>query len=641
MSKAKKESPKKEVLQFNAEVGKVLHLMIHSLYTNKDIFLRELLSNASDACDKLRYEALTNTDLLKDDAELKVTISADEEAKTLTIADNGIGMSREELVENLGTVAKSGTQAFAENMTGDATKDLQMIGQFGVGFYSSFIVAEEVEVTSTRAGEKECYRWISNGEGEFTIEEVKGKEALQQGTSITLKLREGSEDYVDQHRIAHIVTTYSDHIPLPIEWVNAEGEANVINSASAIWTKPKSEITDEQYAQFYQHVGHAGDDPWMTLHNKAEGTIEYTNLLFIPSVKPFDLFHPDRKTRVKLYVKRVYITDENVELVPAYLRFIRGIVDSEDLPLNISRETLQHNAVIRKIRSSIVKKVLGELKKKAEKKPEEYQTFWENFGAVLKEGLCEAVPDSRDLLLEACRFNSTESDSALTSFDEYISRMKEGQDTIYFLTGDSLESIKRSPQLEGFKKRGIEVLLLTDHVDDFWTSVVHEYQGKSLKSVTRAGIELDDIESKDKKDEKGEDKDGKKDEQSKEVTSLIEYFKTTLGEKVSDVRATSKLADSPVCLAVEEGAMDMRMERFLVDQKQLAAGTAKLLEINPDHPVILKLAQDVEAGKNSPETADAVELLFDQACIMEGMTIADPGGFSHRLNDFLKKALAS
>lgn len=617
---------KVETHQFGAETGKILQLMIHSLYTNKDIFLRELISNASDACDKLRYQSVTNKDLKEDVSELGIKITADENSKKLTISDNGIGMNHDDLIANLGTIASSGTQKFLEAASGDSKNMIQLIGQFGVGFYSSFMVANEVEVTSRKAGDDKTWIWRSKADGNYTIEEA--AEQAPRGTSITLHIKDDCDEFLDKHRIEHIVRTYSDHISFPVS-LTVEDETSVLNEGSALWKKSKSEITQEQYNEFYKHVAHAGDKPFMVLHNKAEGALEYSSLLFIPSAKPFDLFHPDRATRVKLYVKRVFISEEDNNLVPAYLRFLRGVVDSEDLPLNISRETLQHNNVVHKIKNAITKKVLGELKKKAADEPDEFAKFWNNFGATVKEGLCEGIDANRELLLEVCHFNTTKSEEKLTSLDKYIERMKEGQDKIYYLSGDSIESVKTSPQLEGFLKNDIEVILLTDAVDDFWVNVNHEYKGKEIVSITRAGLDLDFVKDKDKKEEAN---DNKADEA--EVLSL---FKETLGNKVFSVTASKKLADSPVCLTTQEGGMDMRMERFLVSQKQLATATPKVLEVNMSHSIIKHISNNLSAEKSK----DLIELLFDEACIIEGEVIADTGAFSKRFNRFLEKVLAA
>ncbi len=617
-----------EKLKFSAEISKVLQLMIHSLYTNKDIFLRELVSNASDACDKLRYAALTEPALVEEGSDFAITIEVNKEQRTITIADNGIGMSREELITNLGTIAKSGTQEFISKITGDAKKDMPLIGQFGVGFYSSFMVADKIFVVSTKAGTDESFSWESDGIGEFTVTKI---DKAPRGTSITLYLKEGADDYLDNFRLRHIIQTYSDHISFPIYILDEDKNREQANTASALWIRPKSEITTEQYQEFYHHVAHSPDTPWMTLHNKAEGKLEYTSLLFVPSAKPVDLFHPDRKSRVKLYVKRVFITEQHAELVPSYLRFLRGVVDSEDMPLNISRETLQQNPLITKIREALVKKFLSELKKKAEADENDYKGFWKNFGAVVKEGLCEAY-SPREQLLEVCRFNSTNGDNeALTSLEAYIARMKEGQENIFYITGENLNVIRQSPQLEGFTSRGIEVLLLSDHVDDFWVNVVLDYKGKQFKSVTRCDINLDNIKS-----EKSDKKDDEPKASQENVEQLCQRIKTILGNAVSEVRTTQKLGQSAVCLATKEGGMDFRLERFLIEQKQIASAAAKILEINPQHPIIRHLAEKPETNID-----DAVWLLFDQARILEGEEITDPAAFTRRLQSFVEKSLAA
>jgi len=617
-----------ETMQFNAEISKVLQLMIHSLYTNKDIFLRELVSNASDACDKLRYAALTTPELADGEANFAISLEINKDTRTLTISDNGVGMSRDELIANLGTIAKSGTQEFAKMLTGDAKKDMPLIGQFGVGFYASFMVADRVKVISTKAGSSETFAWESEGAGEFTVSE---SEIMGRGTSITLHLKKDADDYLEPFRLRHIISTYSDHISFPIFLVGEDGAREQINSASALWTRSKSDITHEQYNEFYHHTAHAFDEPFLTLHHKAEGKLEYTSLLFVPSSKPIDLFHPDRKTRIKLYVKRVFITEEHADLVPAYLRFVRGVVDSEDLPLNISRETLQHNPMLIKIKDAVTKKILSELKKKAESDEAGYKEFWGNFGAVLKEGLCEAT-SPREAILEACRFNSTNTDTdTITSLDDYVARMKSGQENIFYLTGENMTALRSSPQIEGFAARGIEVLLLADHVDDFWVNVVHEYKSKKLKSVTRSDIDLDAIAPA-----PSAENDAKKDEQKGDFSALCAKFKEILGDNVSEVRTTQKLGASAVCLATIEGAMDFRLERFLIEQKQIASAAAKILEINPNHSIIKHLAEKTDANID-----DVVWLLFDQARILEGEELKDPAAFTRRLQGFVEKSLAA
>lgn len=620
---------KKEIRKFDAEVGKILHLMIHSLYTNKDIFLRELISNASDACDKLRYESSKHQELAND-SPLKITISVDEEAGTITIKDNGIGMSKDELIENLGTIAKSGTQSFLEQLTGDAKKDVLLIGQFGVGFYSSFMVADEVIVTSRKAGAKEVWTWISSGAGEFTIEEFLAN--MDSGTEVTLKLRAGEEDYLDKFRISHIISTYSDHISIPIELVESKDSTRVLNSSSALWSKSKSEISEEQYNEFYKKIAHAGDEPWMVLHNKNEGTIEYTNLLFIPSTKTVDLFHPDRKCRVKLYIKRVFISDDGIDIVPQYLRFLRGVVDSEDLPLNISRETLQHNQTLEKIKKSIVKRLVSELEKKLNDNKKSYLEFWNNFGAVLKEGLCESIDKSLQLL-DICLFKSAKTGEFI-SLDEYIANMKPDQDAIYYLSGEDDKKILTHPQLEGFLQRDIDVLLFTDTVDNFWINVNHQYKEKSIKSVTRSDIDLAKIETEKEDKKKPSSKDSEKD-----LEKLLDYFKKTLQGLVADVKVSGKLTDSAVCLSIAEGAMDMRMERFLIEQRQLKSASTKILEINSKHKIIQKIRQDIVDDKITDQTENLVKILFDEACVIEGEPVHDPRGFIQRMNQCLEDVL--
>src|SRR3954449_7105568 len=518
-----------ETRSFQAEVSRLLEIVAHSLYSEKEIFLRELISNASDACDRLRYAALTEPALAEGETEYRVTLTPDKAARTLTIADNGIGMNREELIDNLGTIARSGTAAFVNQLSGDARKDMSLIGQFGVGFYSAFMVAEKVEVLSRKAGESQGWRWVSDGRGEFSVEPLPG---TARGAKIVVHLREGEDEYLDPARLRRVVKTYSDHIGLPII-LNEDGKEETINTASALWTRPRSEITNEQYKEFYHHVGHSFDDPWLTLHNKAEGVLEYTNLLFIPSTKPFDLFDPERKSRVKLYVRRVFITDEATDLLPAYLRFLRGIVDSEDLPLNISREMLQSNPMVARIRQQLTRRILSELTKKSSEAADEYAKFWDNFGAVLKEGLYEDR-EQRDTILPLVRLQSTTRDG-LISLDDYIAAMRPGQEAIYTITGDNLELLKKSPQIEGFRARGVEVLLLADPIDEFWVSTVGTYKEKPFKSATRGGTDLDKIAPADEKEAPA------RPEPPAKLSSLIAIFKLALGETVKDVRSSERL----------------------------------------------------------------------------------------------------
>lgn len=613
-----------ETRSFDAEIASVLHVMIHALYTNRDIFLRELISNASDACDKRRFEAQTNPAMAAE-GDIGIAISYDKNAKTITINDTGIGMNHDDLVANLGTIARSGTKEYFERLSADSKNAANLIGQFGVGFYSAFMVADSVSVHSRKAGEEQSWLWQSDGKSGYSIEPANPREV---GTSITLFLKDDTKEYLDAHKLSHIVKTYSDHISFPIELTDEEGTTRRVNDASAIWMRAKSEVTDEQYQEFYRHIAHSPEEPFMVLHNKNEGTLEYANLLFIPGMKPFDLFHPERRRRVKLYVKRVYITDEGIELIPAYLRFLRGVIDSADLPLNISRETLQKNALLDKIRDSVTSKVLTELKKKAEKDPEAYEKFWQNFGPVLKEGLCESI-GPREKILEACRFYSTHDTSKTTSLAEYIARMKEGQTAIYFLTGDSVAALSNSPQLEGFKARGLEVLLLTDHVDDFWTNVTLHYKEHAFKSVIRSGEELDQFE-------KPESADAPEVEKTPAIDALIAAMKALYADEVRDVRITKKLAESPCCLAINEGDMDMRMERFLLEHNQLPKRMPKILEINAGHPLIIKCA-DISAQGPSDALNDTLWLLLDQARIAEGEPLSDTHAFLKRLNAQLIK----
>lgn len=614
-----------EKKKFDAEVGKVLHLMINSLYTNKEIFLRELISNSSDACDKLRYLSQTDSSLVQDDPDFKINISINKEARTISIKDNGIGMDRVDLQENLGTIAKSGTQGFIDQLSGDSKKDSQLIGQFGVGFYSCFMVADKVTVTSKKAGEDKVYVWESDGKGEYTISD--SDRDFARGTEMVLHIKEEEGVYVDHFKVKHIIKSYSDHIAVPIFFVDENNNETQVNSSSALWTRSKNEIDEEQYKEFYKSVSYATDAPWLTMHNRNEGVVEFTNLLFVPSTKTFDLFHPDRKCRVKLYIKRVFIADENVDIIPQYLRFLRGVVDSEDLPLNISRETLQHNAVLEKIKKAITKRVLSELAKKKESDRDDYLLFWNNFGGVLKEGLCEVTSD-HEKLLEVCVFRSAIHDKMI-SLDEYIENCKEENKTIYYLSGDDPEKLRNNPQIEGFISKGIDVLLFTDTVDDFWVNVNGRYKEIELKSVTRSDIDLGD-----KSDSKEDEKLAKESDSNNE--EIARYFRDTLGSLVKDVKISKKLTTSPACLAVSDGAMDIRMERYLIEQKQLAGASAKILEINPNHKIVIKIGEGLKKKDNQDENAALVHLLYDQACIIEGEPVADAGAFSKRLNSILE-----
>ena len=619
-----------EKLSFQTEVSRLLHIVANSLYSEKQIFLRELISNASDACDRLRYEAITKPKLTADDPEFRVRISVQKKNRVLEIADNGIGMNKTDLVKDLGTIARSGTSAYLEKMTGDAKKDVALIGQFGVGFYSTFMVADEVEVITRKAGEKKAWRWASDGMGEFTVGEA---EKESRGTTIRLHLRKGENEFLDTAKLRGIVKTYSDHIALPIVIVDGKEETTV-NQASALWSRPKKDIAEDQYKEFYHHVGHAFDDPWMTLHWRAEGKLEYTTLLFVPSVKPLDLFHPDRKHGVKLYVKRVFIMDQCDGLVPQWLRFLRGLVDSEDMPLNVSREMLQSNPMLTRIRSALIKRVLGDLGKKADKAPAEYAAFWSNFGAVLKEGIYEDA-DYRDQILKIARFHSTHGDT-LVSLDDYMERMKDGQDAVYYIIGEELDGLRRSPQIEGFKARGVEVLLLTDPVDEFWIPGVGAYQEKPFKSVTRAGADLSDIPLEDKDADAAEEV-----EQAGKVDGLVAMFKLALADAVKDVRVSERLTDSAVCLVSDEGDMDMHLERLLRQHKQIDTTVQRILEINPRHALIASLSELIGKDGGGQQVEDAAWLLLDQARILEGEQLPDPAAFSRRLTEVMTRGLAA
>ena len=627
-----------EKFTFEAEVGKILDIVAHSLYSHKEIFLRELISNASDACDRLRYAALTDPGLIEGEGDFRITLSVDRKARTVTVADNGIGMSRADLVENLGTIARSGTQAFVERLSGDSKNDMALIGQFGVGFYSTFMVAGKVEVLTRKAGETEAWLWTSDGKGEYTVSEGARE---TRGVTVTVHLAKGEDEFLDDERLGGIVKTYSDHIPIPIVLKGADKE-ETLNQASALWTRPKKKISSQQYTEFYHHVGHTFDDPWLTLHNAVEGILSYTNLLFIPSTQPFDLFLPERKPQVKLYVKRVFITDDCEGLVPGYLRFLRGIVDSEDLPLNISREMLQRDPKLARIRSGLVKRVLAELKKKADKKPDDYVTFWDNFGAVLKEGLYEDR-ENRDRILAVSRFHTTAGDG-LVSLDAYVDRMLDGQEAIYTISGEDGQSLRQSPQLEGFAARGVEVLLLTDPVDEFWVPALGSYRDKPFKSATRGGADLSKITAREDAKKAAKKPKKKKEPAAADVARLTVAFKAALGDAVKDVRASERLTDSPVCLVADEADVDMHLERLLKQHRQMDAGqvTPRILEVNPRHALIRRLADLARDGDGADGVlADAALLPLDQARIVEGEPIPDPAAFSRRLASMMEKGLVA
>ncbi len=625
-----------QTMQFQAEVARLLHIVTHSLYSQKDIFLRELISNASDACDKLRFAAQTEAELWAGDSELRVTLQADAAARTLTVTDNGIGMNRDELVANLGTIARSGTGEFVTKLSGDAAKDMALIGQFGVGFYSAFMVAEKVDVVSRRAGEAEAWRWTSDGTGSFSIGE--GPADAGRGTTITLHLRQGEDEFLDPAALRRIVKAYSDHIALPVVLLQDGQEAETLNAASALWTRSKSEVSEEQYKDFYHHTAHAFDDPWLTLHTKAEGKLDYTLLLYVPSMAPRDLFDPARKPALKLYVRRVFITDNCEGLVPAWLRFLRGVVDSADLPLNVSREMLQNNPVLARIKQAITRRVLTELERKASTEPEAYASFWETFGAVLKEGIYEDT-EHREKLLKLARFRSS-TQEGWVSLDEYLGRLKENQTAIYTITGDQLDTLKRSPQLEGFKAKGVEVLLLTDPVDDFWLSMVTDWQGKPFRSVTRGGADLEAIKPAEADDTAPEDK--PEAVEGAALGTLIGALKTILGEAVRDVRESTRLTDSACCLVAADGDMDMHLERLLRMNKQFAqaAASLRILEINPRHALIRRMAERAGQPGAAEALEDAAELLLDQARLVEGEPPRDPQAFAQRLAKVMAAGIA-
>ena len=618
-----------EAHEFQAEVAKLLRLMVHSVYSEREVFIRELVSNGADACDKLRYEAIKAPELLEGDADLGISIRVDKDAKTLTITDNGIGMSHDELVDNLGTIARSGTQAFMEK-AGDGEGDINLIGQFGIGFYSAFMVAEKVDVISRKAGASEAWKWSSDGAGSFTISKVAGKKTPR-GTQIVMKLREDAEEFLDESRIEQIVKTYSDHVAYPI---TLEGdEPRQLNAASALWTRPKSEITKEQYKEFFGSVSGVFSDPALTIHYKAEGLNEYTVLLFVPSERPFDLFDPERRGRQKLYVRRVFITDE-ADLLPAYLRFVRGVIDSEDMPLNISREMLQHNPTVAKIRKAVTSRVLSELKKCSEKDTETYAKIWKAFGAVLKEGLYEDMA-RRDELFELARFRTTSSTDESVSLKDYVAAMKENQTAIYYVTGESAEKALQSPQLEGYKARGIDVLVLSDPIDSFWVRTALGYEGKPFKSVTQGAADLDNIDA-----QKGDDE--KSDEAPEdEIALLIDEMKKALGERVKDVRKSHRLTDSAVCIVADESGLDRNLEKLLAAQNPDGVpASAPILEINAANPLIKALAAKAKDKKARSDVDEAANLLLDQAYIVEGEQPGDPVAFVKRLSDVMTRVFA-
>lgn len=603
--------------KFKTEVSKLLDIVINSLYSEKYIFLRELISNASDACDKLRYYSLMKPEVTKNNGEFKIIITPNAEENTLTISDNGIGMNKDDLVNHLSTIAKSGTADFVNNAK-DNGSVVDLIGKFGVGFYSAFMVASKVEVITKRAGEEQAYKWISNGVDGFEIEET---EKEKSGTDIKLFLKDDAKDFTDTIYLRHIIRTYSDHINYPIVLDLGKAGEETVNTGSALWTKNKAEITDDQYNEFYHHISRNFDTPWMRLHFKAEGSIEYTGLLFIPSEAPYDLFQPDRQQSLKLYVNRVFISDKVDDLMPAYLRFVKGIIDSADLPLNISREMLQQNALIAKIRSGTVSRILKELKKRSEDY-DDYMKFWKNFGMAFKEGIYED-PANRVEIAELSRFYSTNSDDKLTSLDEYISRVKEGQTTIYYITGDDIPTLRNNPQLEAFKEKGLEVLLLVDPIDEFWVQTLTNFKGYPIKHVSQADVDL-----------KFERKEPKADDGS--LKKLTDFMAELFKDEVGKVVPTEKLTKSPVSLTVENGQMSIHLERLMRNhQQQTAFASSRILEVNPYHPLIIKLADSMFDDKERPTVEEVCRLLLDQAKIAEGEAISDSSFFSEKLSDYI------
>ena len=624
--------------KFEADTGKILDIVINSLYSEREIFLRELVSNASDALDKRKYLGLTDKkiELASESSEIKIEVNIKE--KTLTISDNGIGMNEEDLKSSLGTIARSGTKAFLEQMSEnnkDKKPDMSLIGQFGVGFYASFMVADSVEVLSKKAGEEDAWKWTSDGKTGFDLEKTEKEKA---GTSIKLYLKKDAKEFLEETRVQFIVRKYSDHISYPVKFIEIdkkESEEKVLNEASALWTRPSKDIKEEQYQEFFSHIGAGFGKPLLTMHNKTEGTISYTNLICIPSTRPFDLFNPDRKSSLKLYINRVFITDKCDALVPSYLRFIKGLVDTQDIDLNVSREMLQNNPAVSKISKSLVGKILRELKKVSEKNIDGYKDFWKEYGAVLKEGLYEDS-ERKELLLDLCRFVTNETDDFI-SLSEYLEKMPESQKDIYYIASETSAQAKASPHLEGFKSKNIPVLIMTDAIDQFWLPMIGSFKDKKFVSITQGQINLDDLDAKNK-DNNNEDMD-KKDKKDKEFIDLIAQMKVVLGDQVKDIRLSSKLTDSPVCLVADDGDMDIAMEQLMAQRDTNYKGAPRILEINGDHSLIKNMKSLLSKKENSDLISDAGTLLFEQARLMEGKMPSDPGQFSKIMNQFLLKVI--
>ena len=616
---------------FEADVAKLLQLMVQAVYSDKDIFLRELISNAADACERLRYEAIATPSLLGDDPKPRITLRIDADARTLSVEDNGIGMSHDELVEALGTIARSGTRAFVERLQAGKTGDgASLIGQFGVGFYSAFMVADRVDVVSRRAGSAEAWRWWSDGKGTFTVEPASMENAPARGTIVTLHLMEDAKTYTERYKIDHIVSQQSGHVPVPIAIVDKPGaEPAEIADGAALWTKPKSEIGAADYTDFYRSVAGQMDEPALTVHYRAEGRHEFTALAFVPGSRPFDLFDPQRKGRIKLYVKRVFITDD-ADILPRYLRFVRGLVDSNDLPLSISREMIQQSPILAAIKKSVTGRVLGDLEKLAGSDAEAYGKIWDSFGNVIKEGIYEDH-ERREELLALARFRSTASTEPRRNLKDYVAAMKPGQDAIYYIVGEELSRLEASPNLEGFRARGVEVLLLSDLVDSMWASMWPRFDGKPFKSVTQGAADLDKIPRLDAKDEAAP-------ATSDAVTAFIGFVKTTLGEAVSDVRASNRLTDSAVCLVASEGGPDRSLERLLAGSGKIVSATKPVLEVNPHHSLVLALAGLGDDENSFKE--DAAHMLFDEARVLDGELVRDAHAFSDRLARLIGRGLS-
>ncbi len=624
--------------KFEADTGKILDIVINSLYSEREIFLRELVSNASDALDKRKYLGLTDKKIAISSEVSEIKIEVNNKDKTLSILDNGIGMNEEDLKSSLGTIARSGTKAFLEQIATNAKDkkpDVSMIGQFGVGFYASFMVADSVEVLSKKAGENQAWKWSSDGKSGFNLEKADKEDV---GTSITLKLKKDAKEFLEETRLQFIVRKYSDHISYPVklhEIDKKDAEIKTLNEASALWTRPAKEIKEEQYQEFFSHIGAGFGKPLLTMHNNTEGTISYTNLICIPSTRPFDLFNPDRKSSLKLYINRVFITDKCDALIPSYLRFIKGLVDTQDIDLNVSREMLQNNPAVAKISKSLVGKILRELKKVSEKNTDGYKSFWKEYGAVLKEGLYEDA-ERKEALLDLSRFSTNENDDPI-SLSEYVEKMPEKQKDIYYISAETKDQALASPHLEGFKSKKIPVLIMTDAIDQFWLPMVGSFKEKKFTSITQGQINLDDLDEKNK-DKKKDDK-NEKEKKDKEYVDLVAQLKVVLGDQVKDIRLSSKLTDSPVCLVADEGDMDIAMEQLMAQRDTNYKGAPRILEINGDHSLIKNMKSLLSKKENNDLVSDAGTLLFEQARLMEGKMPADPAQFSKIMNQFLLKAI--